>query len=75
MNKFIKTALVAAALTLAASTAMALSVSTSCGGGFCKVTVNGVTKTFKGSRATVKSTSVNGVSSFNVFIDGYLVKF
>jgi hypothetical protein len=75
MNKFIKTAIAAAALTIAASTVLAGSVSTSCGGGFCKVTINGVSKTFKGSSAKVFSSSVNGVSSFAVFIDGKQVQF
>jgi hypothetical protein len=73
MNKLIKTALATAALTLAASTAMALSVSTSCGGGTCKVTVDGVTKTFKGSYASVSASSRNGVSTFSVYIDGQKV--
>lgn len=50
------------------------SVSTSCNNGVCTVTVNGVLRgTFEGSSVSVSSSSVNGVSSTKIYVDGRLV--
>jgi hypothetical protein len=74
MKKFAQIAAVVTAFTVAAaSSALALSVSTSCGGGTCTVTINGVSKTYPGSYAWVSSGSRNGVETYKVYVDGKLV--
>jgi uncharacterized protein (DUF2141 family) len=73
MKKFAQIAAIATVLAVAASSALALSVSTSCGGGKCTVTIDGVSKTYPGSYAWVSSGSRNGVETYKVYVDGKLV--